>query len=124
MSSTPDEAPAIRSGHGPSGPLAGTRERRIEIFVRAGDTAWDVARVVAHEFGHAVDLRRNSSTDRERWREQRGLGDVQWWPESGEPDFATPLHIREAAKAALDKGVDKYTPVPGSPSAAKPRKKI
>lgn len=31
----------------------------------------------------------------------------------GEPDFDTPLHIREAAKRALDEGHTKYTPVPG-----------
>ncbi len=31
----------------------------------------------------------------------------------GEPDFDTPDHIKEAAKAALDQGFTKYTPVPG-----------
>lgn len=31
----------------------------------------------------------------------------------GEPDFDTPEHIKEAAKAALDAGFTKYTPVPG-----------
>ena len=31
----------------------------------------------------------------------------------GEPDFDTPDHIKEAAKAALDEGFTKYTPVPG-----------
>lgn len=31
----------------------------------------------------------------------------------GEPDFDTPVHIKEAAKDALDKGWTKYTPVPG-----------
>lgn len=33
----------------------------------------------------------------------------------GEPDFDTPVHIKEAAKAALDAGKTKYTPVPGTP---------
>ncbi|MEL7159771.1 MAG: pyridoxal phosphate-dependent aminotransferase [Bacteroidota bacterium] len=33
----------------------------------------------------------------------------------GEPDFDTPDHIKEAAKAALDAGHTKYTPVPGIP---------
>jgi len=32
----------------------------------------------------------------------------------GEPDFATPPHVIEAAKAALDAGATKYTPVPGT----------
>ncbi|MDH3649746.1 MAG: pyridoxal phosphate-dependent aminotransferase, partial [Saprospiraceae bacterium] len=33
----------------------------------------------------------------------------------GEPDFDTPVHIKEAAKKALDEGYTKYTPVPGLP---------
>ncbi len=32
----------------------------------------------------------------------------------GEPDFATPAHVVEAAKAALDNGETKYTPVGGT----------
>ncbi|MEO6386838.1 MAG: pyridoxal phosphate-dependent aminotransferase [Croceibacterium sp.] len=32
----------------------------------------------------------------------------------GEPDFATPAHVIEAAKAALDSGQTKYTPVTGT----------
>lgn len=34
---------------------------------------------------------------------------------AGEPDFDTPEHIKDAAKAALDKGASKYSPVPGTP---------
>ncbi|HIW01964.1 MAG TPA: aminotransferase class I/II-fold pyridoxal phosphate-dependent enzyme, partial [Candidatus Protoclostridium stercorigallinarum] len=33
---------------------------------------------------------------------------------AGEPDFNTPDYIIEAAKYALDKGMTKYTPVPGT----------
>ena len=33
----------------------------------------------------------------------------------GEPDFPTPDHIREAAKAAIDQNFTRYTPVPGIP---------
>jgi aspartate aminotransferase len=33
----------------------------------------------------------------------------------GEPDFVTPAHIREAAKAALDAGKTKYAPTAGLP---------
>ena len=32
----------------------------------------------------------------------------------GEPDFATPAHVIEAAKTALDAGDTKYTPVTGT----------
>src|SRR4051795_7751720 len=34
---------------------------------------------------------------------------------AGEPDFDTPAFIKEAAKAALDKGQTKYTPTPCVP---------
>ena len=33
----------------------------------------------------------------------------------GEPDFDTPMHVREAAKKALDEGFTRYTPVAGIP---------
>lgn len=33
---------------------------------------------------------------------------------AGEPDFDTPDHIKAAAKAAVDRGETKYTPVPGT----------
>ena len=35
---------------------------------------------------------------------------------AGEPDFDTPAHIKDAAKAALDKGDTKYTPSSGTPA--------
>jgi aspartate/methionine/tyrosine aminotransferase len=35
--------------------------------------------------------------------------------ELGEPDFDTPVHVREAAKAALDSGATHYAPYPGIP---------
>ena len=34
---------------------------------------------------------------------------------TGEPDFDTPVNIRDAAKRALDQGKTRYTPVPGIP---------
>ncbi|PIZ54404.1 aspartate aminotransferase, partial [Candidatus Woesearchaeota archaeon CG_4_10_14_0_2_um_filter_57_5] len=34
---------------------------------------------------------------------------------AGEPDFDTPRHIKDAAKAAIDAGFTKYTPTPGIP---------
>src|SRR3954453_15018442 len=34
---------------------------------------------------------------------------------AGEPDFDTPAFIKDAAKAALDKGLTKYTPTPCIP---------
>ena len=34
---------------------------------------------------------------------------------AGEPDFDTPANIKEAAKAAIDRGETKYTALDGSP---------
>jgi hypothetical protein len=65
-------------------------DRRIEIFVRDGDTPESLARIIAHELGHAVDVELNSPADRERWRAARGVGpEVSWWPGNGESDFDT-----------------------------------
>jgi aspartate aminotransferase len=38
---------------------------------------------------------------------------------AGEPDFDTPVHIKEAAKKALDAGATKYTQVEGTPALRK-----
>jgi aspartate aminotransferase len=38
---------------------------------------------------------------------------------AGEPDFDTPAHIKDAAKAALDKGQTKYTAIAGTPDLRK-----
>jgi aspartate aminotransferase len=38
---------------------------------------------------------------------------------AGEPDFDTPVHIKEAAKTALDEGFTKYTPTTGIPELKK-----
>lgn len=37
----------------------------------------------------------------------------------GEPDFPTPVHIRDAAKKAMDEGFTRYTAVPGFPELRK-----
>lgn len=34
---------------------------------------------------------------------------------AGEPDFDTPDHVKEAAKAAIDSGATKYTALDGTP---------
>ena len=66
--------------------LTFTAERRIEIYVRAGDSTWDIARILAHEIGHAVDVSLNNASERDAWLAQRGIS-VPWWPGSGTSDF-------------------------------------
>lgn len=67
-----------------------SRERRIEVFVRPDADATDLARILSHELGHAVDVTHNAPSEREQWLEQRGLAaDTPWWPSSGAADFET-----------------------------------
>ncbi|MFT7600913.1 MAG: hypothetical protein ACI8TP_003861 [Acidimicrobiales bacterium] len=68
---------------------AWSQERRIEVFVRPGDDASVVARVLAHELGHAVDVSLFDGDNRRAWLEQRQAEDVDWWPTSGAADFET-----------------------------------
>lgn len=70
--------------------LTYTSDARIEVLVRDGETPWEIARVVAHELGHAIDLARNEVVDRRLWRAARGIDpDIPWWPQSGVADFAS-----------------------------------
>ncbi len=66
------------------------RTRTIEIYIREGDTAATVARVLAHEVGHAIDVDHHDDADRQRWREARGIDpSVPWWPNDTTFDFDT-----------------------------------
>ena len=78
------------------GPQSGIRglampaEKRIELYVREGDTAESLVRVLAHEVGHAVDISLNSGDERDAWRAARGLDpEVPWWPNGVSFDFDT-----------------------------------
>lgn len=94
-------------------------ERRIEVFVRAGDTPSSIHRVLAHEIGHLVDVEVNSEDDRNRWRSQRGIGDsVSWWPDESKPDFATGAGDFAEAFAVWETGVTSHSTVAGQPDAA------
>jgi hypothetical protein len=92
-------------------------DRRIEIFVRDTDTPQSLARVIAHELGHAVDVELNSPSDRDRWRAARGVGPkVSWWPANGQSDFETLAGDFAEAMATLLTGAvsqSRVAPAPG-----------
>ncbi len=67
-----------------------SNEQRIEVFVRPSADAPALARILAHELGHAVDVTLNSPEERTRWVDVRGLApETPWWPSSGAADFQT-----------------------------------
>ncbi len=67
-----------------------SEQQRIEVFVKDGDDAARVARVLAHELGHAVDVTLNTGDERRAWLAERDAADgTAWWPTSGGADFET-----------------------------------
>ena len=94
------------------GPREGLRaltypsEKKIEIFVRADDTAETLHRVFAHELGHVFDVELNDDADRARWAAQRDLpASAPWWPSAAAPDFATGAGDFAEAFAVWETGV-------------------
>ncbi len=66
--------------------LTFTREKRIEIYVNEDESPDSVAGILAHEIGHAIDVEHLTNTQRNSWRDARGLPDA-WWPGNGLSDF-------------------------------------
>ncbi len=97
-----------------------SQEQRIEVFVRSDATSNDVARILAHELGHAVDLTHNTAEERQAWLDQRGADDATpWWPSSGAADFETGAGDFAECFTVWLIGDDDYRSVVGpAPSAA------
>ena len=65
-------------------------ERLVQVYVRPSMTADQIAHVLAHELGHAVDVTYFDDTVRSAIQLARGRrADAQWWVESGTTDFAS-----------------------------------
>lgn len=63
---------------------------RIEIYVSPDQSAADLARIIAHELGHAVDIALNNTVTRLAWMDARGIAlTTPWWPGYATADFDT-----------------------------------
>jgi len=68
-----------------------SERRRIEVYVRPGDSPKSLAYDVAHELGHAFDLEFNNYERRRQWRKLRGIpSDTPWFGCNRCPDYETP----------------------------------
>jgi len=70
--------------------MAWPADRRIDVFVRDGQSLDEVAYVIAHELGHAVDLTHGTDERRTAWRQLRGMpAGAGWWACDACTDYAT-----------------------------------
>ena len=78
---------------GPNDNLLGLTEpsrKRITVYLRPTQSTTDVARIIGHEIGHAVDFTMTSDAERADYRRIRGLDDRAWYPCGSCPDYASP----------------------------------
>ncbi len=87
---------------------------QIDLYVRAEHTADDLAHVLAHEMGHAIDVTWFSVADRAAWRAARGFApDRPWFGQPGESDYAIPSGDFAEAFAVWQVGPARYRGVAG-----------
>lgn len=92
----------------------------IEVYVRSSDSPGELAHVVAHELGHAIDVSRFRESDRLTWKAARGIASGAAWFPSGSavPDFASPAGDWAESFAYAVVGSDWNSQLGAPPNAA------
>jgi hypothetical protein len=111
----------IRFLPGRTGLLGATwpEEHQIDLYVRSEHGPDDVAHVLAHEMGHAIDVTWFGVGDRAEWRAARGFAPERaWFGQAGESDYATPSGDFAEAFAVWQVGSAHYRGVAGPPATA------
>lgn len=93
-----------------------TATKRIEIYVRDGQTIDELAFTLAHEMGHAVDLTYLDGAGRDRWLAARGASGTQWWAGSGASDYAVGAGDWAESFAVWQVGGQSLSTVAGQPT--------
>ncbi|MPY92964.1 MAG: hypothetical protein GEV08_07820 [Acidimicrobiia bacterium] len=94
-------------------------DRRIEIYVRDEQSAADLAGVVAHELGHAVDVTLLCWGDRYDWLTARGHAPTaQWYVGDGASDFESGAGDFAEAFAVWQVGRPTWSRFAGQPTSA------
>ncbi len=115
----PDWTIQFVPGEGKVAGYTWSSDRHIEVFVRPGDTAESLARVLAHELGHAVDVTLNTGDERRAWLAQRNATSDVWWPTAGQADFSSGAgDFAEAFAYWQLRETDVRSQVAGTPSRA------
>ncbi len=78
-------------------------DKSIIVHVKPDATAGEVAEVLMHEVGHALDLERLNDSQRAEWIELRDMPST-WWPGNGLSDFAVGAGDFAEAVSALTTG--------------------
>jgi hypothetical protein len=92
-------------------------ERRIEVYVRQEQTPADIAGVLAHELGHAVDVTLLCWRDRYEWLTSRGQAPTaRWYVGDGASDFESGAGDFAEAFAVWQVGRDSWSRLAGDPS--------